>query len=107
MPGSATRAAVGSSSLIGHFLLSCRVIARLRDGRRVPGQGRAAHVADLVAVVEPAGAVHRLAVVPHDEIARTPRVRVDEPGLYRMFRQIAQEHAGFGNGPALDRAGMR
>src|SRR3954449_12817238 len=109
MPGSATRAAVGSSSLM---LLSFR-LGRLLDRRHVAGQRRAAHVTDLVAVVEAAGggawlggvshvtdlvavveaagAVHRLAVVPHDEIAPAPGMRINKAGLYRMFRQIAQK----------------
>src|SRR5207237_4941804 len=103
MPGSGTRAAVGSSSLM---LLSFR-LGRLLDRRHVAGQRRAAHVTDLVAVVEAAGAVHHLAVVPHDDVARSPDVRIHEVGLRRMFRQIAQEHAGFRDGPALDRPGMR
>src|SRR6266699_6712112 len=103
MPGSATRAAVGSSSLM---LLSFR-LGRLLDRRHVAGQRRAAHVTDLVAVVEAAGSVHDLPVVPHDEIAPAPGMRINKAGLYRMFRQIAQKHAGFRDGPALDRPGMR
>src|SRR5438067_9906378 len=154
MPGSATRAAVGSSSLMTSSLLvrlercpyasklsfrdrrrrgpesmntglwnmdsglaalprpgmtargSCGVVGRLLNGRRVPGEGRAAHVADLVAGVEAAGAMHHLAVVPHDEIARPPGVRVDQLGLCVVLGQVAQEHARIGHRPTLDRPGM-
>src|ERR1700704_238107 len=107
MPGSDTRAAVGSSSLIGYFLRSCRVLARLFDRRGVAGKGRAAHVADLIAVVEAAGTVHRLAVVPHHEIAGPPDMRIDEFALRRVLGQVAQEYARLGDRPALDGAGMR
>src|SRR5438270_12882773 len=103
MPGSATRAAVGSSSL----MLSSFRLGRLLDRRHVASQGRAAHVTDLVAVVEAAGAMHHLAVVPHDDVARPPGMGIDEFGLCRVLAQIAEEHAGLGDGPALDCAGMR
>src|ERR1700704_2197207 len=76
---------------------SCRVIGRLLDRRGVAGESRAAHVADLVAVVEAAGAGHRLAGFPHHEIAGPPDMRIDEFALRGVLGQIAQEHAPRGS----------
>src|SRR3954453_9197759 len=103
MPGSATRAAVGSSSLM---LLSFR-LGRLLDRRHIAGQRRAVHVTDLVAVVEAAGAAHHLGVVPDDDVARSPDVRIHEAGLRRMFRNLAHKYQGFRDRPAPALLGMR
>ena len=73
---------------------------------RVARQSGAADVAHFGAV-EAAGAVHRRAVVPHDEVVGPPCVRIDERARRRMLGQVAQEHAPFGDRPADDRAGVR
>src|SRR5205085_282364 len=78
----------------------------LFHGRRVAGDGGAAHVADL-ALVEAAHPVHDLAVVPHDQIVLPPLMGIDELRLGRVFRQVAQQGAGFRLRPAEDRSGMR
>ena len=54
----------------------------------------------LVAVVEAAGAVHRLAVVPHHQSPRPPRVRIDELALRGALGQVAQEYLRFRFGPS-------
>src|SRR5437773_15071 len=54
----------------------------LLDGRRVAGDGGAAHVADQ-GLVEPAHPVHRLSVVPDDQIVLPPDVGIDELRLGR------------------------
>jgi predicted amidohydrolase len=78
----------------------------LLDRRRVAGEGGAADVAHLVAV-EAAGAVHCGTVVPHHQIMGPPGVRVNELALGGVLRQVAQEHARFGDRPADNRAGVR
>src|SRR5205085_62044 len=77
----------------------------LLDSRRIAGHRGAAHVADL-AFVEPAYPVHRLTIVPHDQIVLPPMMDMDELRLYRMFHQIAKQSAGFRDRPADDRPGM-
>src|SRR5580700_10833214 len=66
----------------------------LFHGRRVAGDGGAAHVANL-ALVEAAHPVHHLPVVPDDEIVLPPFVDIDELRLGRVFGQVAQQGARF------------
>src|SRR5215469_2431201 len=68
-------------------LEGCIGLSRLLNRRGVTGEGGAADVADLVAVVEAAGAMHGLAVVPHHQIADAPLVRIDELALRRTTRK--------------------
>src|SRR5258708_770102 len=69
-----------------------RLLSRgLLDRGDVPGERRAPHVA-YFGTVEPARAVHRRAVIPHHEIAHTPRVRIDKPPLCRELGKVAQKH---------------
>src|SRR5262245_31303927 len=51
--------------------------------------------------------MHRLAVVPHHEVADAPRVRIHELPLGRVLDQIAQERARLGHRPSHDAAGVR
>ncbi len=57
--------------------------------------------------VERAGAMHGCLVVPYHQVELPPFMRVDKLPLRRMFDQVAQECAGFGNRPTDDRPGMR
>src|SRR5437870_703496 len=75
-------------------------------GRSVAYQGGAAHVAGLVGG-ERARPMHRLAVVPHDEVADAPGVGVDELPLGGVLDEVAQEEARLRHRPAHDRAGVR
>src|SRR5579872_5811763 len=84
---------------------------RSRSGRLV--QGRAdierrcpAQIAWLAFVVRPA-AMHRVAIVPDDQIALAPFVAVDEASLRRMLLQVAEQQPPFGNRPADDVRPMR
>jgi lipid A 3-O-deacylase len=78
----------------------------LLDRDHVPGQCRPPDVAHFIAV-EAARPVHRGAVVPDHQVVDPPLVCVNEPVLGRELGQIAQEHAGLGDGPAHDGAGVR
>src|SRR5712691_10031020 len=53
------------------------------------------------------GAVNGPAVVPHDEVADAPRVRVDEPRLSGVLDEVAQEGARLRDRPADDGPGVR
>ena len=65
----------------------------------------------LVAVVEAAGAVHGLAIVPHDEVSAAGAAiggRVDEFALRRVLGEVSRRNMrASGISPAFDRAGMR
>src|SRR5215813_2076007 len=78
----------------------------LRGGRAFAHQRGPAHVARLVGR-ERAGAVHGLAVVPHDEVADPPLVRIDELALGGVLGQVAQEQPRLRQRPAQDRARVR
>src|SRR5260221_14671534 len=78
---------------------SCRVIGRLLDRRGVAGEGRAAHVADLVAVVEAAGGGQGLAGVPPYADARPPDTRREGFPARPGAREGAAGHAAPGGSP--------
>src|SRR5437868_14115528 len=84
---------------------SSRSSRQLLDGGSVAGEGRATHVAHLVAV-EAARSMHRGAVVPDDEIVLLPGVRMDELALCGVLGQVTQEGPRLRNRPSLDRARM-
>lgn len=87
------------------FALSL-LYGELFDRFGIAGQAGLADVADL-GEVEAAAAMHNGAIVPNHQIVQPPGVRVDETWLGGEFREVAQEHAGFRDAPALDNAGMR
>jgi hypothetical protein len=54
----------------------------------------AAHVTRL-RLIEPAHTIHRLPVIPDDQVVLTPRMLIDELPLRRVLDQIANEVACF------------
>ena len=73
-----------------HFPLRRRLLCR----RCAAHQRGPADVARF-ALREGPGAVHGALIVPHDEIADGPLVRIDELALGGGFRQVEQEGLGF------------
>ena len=53
----------------------------------------AAHIAAVIDFIVRPSAMHRASVVPHDEIAWRPFVRMDELRLRCVFHQLMDQHA--------------
>src|SRR5579863_4325262 len=64
-----------------------RILIRIDDG--------AQHDAALGGVVVAGAAVHRRALVPHDDVADPPGMIIDEAVLRRMRRQFLDQRPGF------------
>ena len=64
---------------------------------------RAIHDAPRV-IVERIAPMHRAAVVPHDQVADAPAVRVDELALRRVLGEFVQQGLCVGIGHPADRA---
>jgi PAS domain S-box-containing protein len=96
----------GLARMVRNVLESRRPLRHLFDRGDVPGQRGAPDVAHF-GPVEPARPVHRRAIVPDHQVVDPPLMRIDEAFVGRELGQIAEEHARFRNGPALDGAGMR
>src|SRR5437764_15295399 len=78
----------------------------LLDGGDTVGQGGAAQIARIFLVLVASRPVHGRAVVPHDQVADPPCVRIHELTLGRMLGQFAKQKHRFRHRPADDAAGM-
>ena len=82
--------------------MSCRLLGCLRRA----GDGGAAHVARLIEVVVRTPAMHRLAVVPDDEVVLPPVMRMYESGLCGDLIEILQKDTRLGRLPTEDGPGV-
>ena len=74
---------------------------RLNRGRAVTHQCGAAHISGLFHRKRPRP-MHRLAVVPHDDVTRAPLVAIHALALGCLLDQVTQEYPCFWYGPADD-----
>src|SRR5688572_19781335 len=89
---------MGSSGRLGGF----GFLRWFPRPRRIIERRGAMHLANIGLRIVPARTVHQRPVVPHDEVAHRPVMRIDELRLSREFRQLVDEVVALRNRPTLD-----